>query len=128
MTRINCVPAKELTDKHLIAEYRELPRISGLAWGWARRTVYIKYFMDNLPPKWPTSYILGTNHVRFFYDKGEFLRKRFEEEIVPEMQARGFTTNYTKYRLHPEGLNQDWTPTEEALALNRERIAERLAK
>lgn len=23
MTRINCIPASELTDKHLIAEYRD---------------------------------------------------------------------------------------------------------
>lgn len=27
MTRINLLPASELTDQHLIAEYRELPRI-----------------------------------------------------------------------------------------------------
>jgi len=30
MTRINCAPKKELSDKHLAAEYRELPRIFGL--------------------------------------------------------------------------------------------------
>lgn len=29
MTRINVVPVTELTDKHLLAEYRELPRIFG---------------------------------------------------------------------------------------------------
>ena len=29
MTRINCVPVEELTDKHLGAEYRELPRLFG---------------------------------------------------------------------------------------------------
>lgn len=27
MTRINVVPVSELVDKHLVAEYRELPRI-----------------------------------------------------------------------------------------------------
>ena len=27
MTRINVVPVKELSDQHLIAEYRELPRV-----------------------------------------------------------------------------------------------------
>jgi hypothetical protein len=26
MTRINVVPVQELTNKHLMAEYRELPR------------------------------------------------------------------------------------------------------
>jgi len=27
MTRINLLPVKELSDQHLMAEYRELPRI-----------------------------------------------------------------------------------------------------
>ena len=33
MTRINVIPVKELSDQHLIAEYRELPR----AIKWARK-------------------------------------------------------------------------------------------
>lgn len=111
MTRINCVPVSELTDKHLLAEYRELPRISKAA---------------RVCPDAPAEYKLGAGHVKFFYDKGEYLRKRFEEQIVPEMQARGFTTNYTIYRPHPAGLNQDWIPTAEAQAINRKRIKERL--
>jgi hypothetical protein len=111
MTRINCVPVDELTDKHLIAEYRELPRISKLA----RPTTSA-----------PTEYKLGAGHLLFFYDKGLYLKKRFECEIVPEMRRRGFVTNYTTYREHPIGLNNDWTPTAEALTINRERIKERL--
>ena len=31
MTRINCVPVEELHQKHLVAEYRELPRVFRLA-------------------------------------------------------------------------------------------------
>lgn len=54
MTRINCVPVEELTDKHLLAEYRELPRIFNLA-----RAVEDA----------PTEYVLGTGHMKFFYDK-----------------------------------------------------------
>lgn len=27
MTRINVIPVSELSDQHLIAEYRELPRV-----------------------------------------------------------------------------------------------------
>ena len=30
MTRINCVPVTELHDRHLVAEYRELPRCFAL--------------------------------------------------------------------------------------------------
>jgi hypothetical protein len=113
MTRINCIPVEELTDKHLLAEYRELPRIAKLA----------KHCTDA-----PAFYKLGTGHVKFFYDKGSFLKNRFENEIVPEMQKRGFTTNFTKYREHPNGLNKDWIPTETAKSINRERIKERLTK
>lgn len=112
MTRINCVPVEELTDKHLLAEYRELPRVSALA----------RYITDA-----PAKYTLGKGHVKFFYDKGEWLRRRFEEQIVPEMRKRGFATNFTKYRRHPADLNDDWQPDEAALAVNRARIAERLA-
>lgn len=110
MTRINCVPVKELTDKHLLAEYRELPRISKLA----------KY-VDI-----PSTYRMGKGHVTFFYDKGEYLRRRFEDEIVPELELRGFTVKYKIYRKHPAGLNKDWTPTQEAMTINRQRIQERL--
>lgn len=110
MTRINCVPVSELTDKHLLAEYRELPRLSKLA----RHT--------EVPP----TYRMGKGHVTFFYDKGQYLKKRFEEQIVPEMQRRHFTVKYKTYRPHPEGLNNDWEPTEEAMEINRARIKERL--
>ncbi|ENT03393.1 hypothetical protein C038_02848 [Brucella sp. 63/311] len=30
MTRINCIPPAELTGPHLVAEYRELPRVFAL--------------------------------------------------------------------------------------------------
>lgn len=134
MTRINCVPAHELTDKHLIAEYRELPRISALAWKWADRKESIDLIgsdlLDSIEYKThllPRTYILGQGHVKFFYDKGEYLRNRFENEIVPEMHKRGFQTQFTKYRAHPNGLNNNWKPTDTAMALNRARIAERLS-
>jgi deoxyribonuclease (pyrimidine dimer) len=118
MTRINCVPVEELTDKHLLAEYRELPRISALSHKWRQKA------MDTLPE----TYRLGEGHVKFFYNKGEYLRRRFEEQIVPEMQKRGFKTNFTKYRLHPEGLNNDWRPREQDISINKQRILDRLKK
>lgn len=110
MTRINCVPVEQLTDKHLVAEYRELPRISNAA----------KLVTDA-----PTHYKMGTGHMKFFYDKGEYLRRRFEDEIVPEMQRRGFATNYPNYRMHPAGLNHDWHPDRDAIATNLARLIER---
>jgi hypothetical protein len=113
MTRINVVPVAELSSKHLLAEYRELPRISALAH---------RYSGGVATPPIPATYRLGTGHVTFFYDKGEFLRRRFEEEIVPELTRRGYSLSHTTYRAHPEGMNKDWTPTPESIRINRDRI------
>lgn len=49
MTRINLIPPSELHYKHLVAEYRELPRVFGLvrraqANGWSIRNI-------KLPPQ-----------------------------------------------------------------------------
>ena len=134
MTRINCIPVSELTDKHLLAEYRELPRISQLSWDWAMKNKLITDKLDSytvyhevfIKTNLPQTYRLGTGHVKFFYDKGEYLKRRFEDEIVPEMQRRGFKTNFTKYRTHPDRFNRDWKPDEDAMELNRQRIKERL--
>ena len=128
MTRINCIPVSELTNKHLLAEYRELPRVSALIWNWWNKT-QMQFFEDYvfIHPTVPNSYILGTGHVRFFYDKGEYLRRRFEDEIVPEMIKRGFKVNFTKYRMHPNLCNKEWKPDEEAMSINRKRISDRLS-
>lgn len=112
MTRINCVPVEELTRQHLIAEYRELPRVFKLA-----RVV------KNPPPE----YTLGKGHVTFFYDKLKYCFLRFEE-LVAEMQKRGYKPQHLHAPLWsgPSELWNDWTPTEEAKAINRARIRERL--
>jgi len=130
VTRINIVPVAELTNAHLAAEYRELPRVSNLAWKWQERlddqivhNVY-RELSDNCHI--PEQYTLGKGHVKFFYNKGAYLKNRFENEIVPELRKRGYSLSYTKYRMHPDGLNDDWMPDEEAMAINRARINERL--
>lgn len=111
MTRINCIPVEDLTDKHLLAEYRELPRVFKLARPDA-----------NIPP----TYRLGTGHVTFFYNKLGYLQRR-QSQIIRECQKRGFNIQYTNpYWNVPEELGNDWTPTPEAMALNRARIADRL--
>lgn len=121
MTRTNCVPVEELTDKHLLAEYRELPRIFALA----------KYVYDA-----PKQYVLGTGHMKFFYDKLEYLVKR-QIQLVAELQKRGVRTTFNGedlWHFHekaggklPAKLWNDWVPDERAMAINRARLAERLA-
>ena len=118
MTRINCIPPEELTDKHLVAEYRELPRIFNLA-----RTG------DDIPD----SYRLGAGHVKFFYNKLSYCINRLDSLCI-EMRRRGFKCNFDaefyrvlyQQKLMSWDLANDWTPTEEAMQLNRQRIAERL--
>lgn len=116
MTRINLVPPSELCDQHLLAEHRELTRIpNAVAKG--------KFHLQGQP----RDYKLGEGHVRFFFNKLAFLKRRYDE-LHFECQARGFNVQY----IWPENLPQDtelWSdyqPTPVALALNRERIALRL--
>jgi deoxyribonuclease (pyrimidine dimer) len=114
MTRINVVPVEELCNKHLLAEYRELPRVFRLA----------RPCSDA-----PKEYVLGAGHVKFFYDKLGFLARRFEM-LVSELNLRGYNIAYdhlpaTSLRAG-RSLWGSYDPTPEALALNRARIAERL--
>lgn len=114
MTRINVVPPSELCDKHLLAEYRELPRVFALA---------------RPCPDAPKEYVLGAGHVKFFYDKLVFLAWRFSK-LVQECKKRGFNVQFETIpanRVNVSLLN-DYTPTPEAIALNRARINERLTQ
>lgn len=122
MTRINCIPPRELSGPHLVAEYRELPRIFGLV----RAAIGRGERPDH--PRNPAQYCLGAGHVRFFYPRLGYLARR-QAELIAEMLARGYAPTFTA----PEGLLEgippewqaEWTPTPQDMALNRARIAER---
>jgi deoxyribonuclease (pyrimidine dimer) len=115
MTRINLIPPQDLHDKHLLAEYRELPRIFKLA---------------RVAPDAPQTYTLGKGHVTFFYDKLKFLYKR-QVALVKEMRSRGFTCNYDpasllSYKQEKPSLWNDYQPTALAIGINAHRIQDRL--
>ena len=124
MTRINCVPPSELSAAHLVAEYRELPRIFAL--------VRAAIARGETPGdrRNPAAYTLGAGHVRFFYGRLGYLAAR-QAALVGEMQARGYAPTFTDpsglLAGIPEAWNSTWSPTAEALAPNRARLAERLA-
>lgn len=124
MTRINCIPPEELTRAHLIAEYRELPRVFGMARGMIARGI-----ADPAQANIPASYRMGTGHMAFFCDKLGFLVKR-QRSLIAEMRRRGYAPAFTDpdSLLHgiPEPWHGDWEPDAGALAINRARIAERL--
>jgi len=122
MTRINLVQPKELSTKHLVAEYREITRLP--------KNLRIALNRKSKPFSFteiPQSYTLGKGHVKFFFDKMLFLKNRFES-LVDEMLQRGYNPTYrdsTIFDCDSEYMN-DYTPTQEALEINRSRINERL--
>jgi len=124
MTRINLVDPSELTDQHLIAEYREIFMVGGSL----RRTLVSKsgYIEDRVPKR----YTLNTGHVYFFYNKGAYLHKRYHE-LIDEMKKRGFQPDST--RVFPtsvfkdNGLYNDWMPSIEDYKIIRQRIEEKIA-
>jgi deoxyribonuclease (pyrimidine dimer) len=118
MTRINVIPVEELTDQHLMAEYRELPMVMSSA----RRSSVTGYK--------PTSvYTLNKGHVKFFYNKKQYLLERWMELIV-ELNDRGFKIDpasrvckWAELDKFPQML---WIPDQHAMDINRERIQERI--
>lgn len=122
MTRINCIPPEELCRQHLVAEYRELPRVVALAErAWAARG-------EAALRDAPLNYTLGAGHVRFFYAKQAWAAERFAA-LVAEMQRRGYRTAHCALPACnvPAHWRGAWIPTPADQALNRARIAERLA-
>lgn len=122
MTRINLVPVQELADQHLMAEYRELPRVFGAV------QKHIDAGKSTKDFKISSTYILGTGHVTFFYNKLLFLSKR-HEQIVLECLKRGIKiSNTNKYDVShfPHIWCNDYIPTPKEIEISRARIIEKL--
>lgn len=115
MTRINVVPVKELSDLHLIAEYRELPRV-------------IKQDINITGA--PLNYKLGEGHVKWARTHLRYVIKRCKE-LYDEMKHRGFKVNYdfddlfTIYNDTYIGLHNDYKVTKADIAVNRQRLLEK---
>tara|TARA_B100000287_G_scaffold103462_1_gene95708 strand:+ start:2476 stop:2883 length:408 start_codon:yes stop_codon:yes gene_type:complete len=124
MTRINLVEPSELTDQHLIAEYREIFMVGGSL----KRTLVSKAGYQE--SKVPKRYTLNTGHVYFFYNKGRYLHKRYTELII-EMKKRGFepdaSRTFPTKVFKDNGLYNDWMPNIEDYKIIRQRIAEKIA-
>lgn len=123
MTRINCIPSSELTGPHLVAEYRELPRVFALV----RAAIARGERPDD--PRNPKEYLLGRRHIRFFYPRLGYLSRR-QAMLVAEMLARDYAPGFTETAHLLDGFPPewcaDWRPDAQAKALNRARIVERL--
>jgi deoxyribonuclease (pyrimidine dimer) len=123
MTRINIVPTRELADQHLVAEYRELFMV-GSALARTLKSPNRDKSLSSIPEK----FTLNTGHVKFFYNKGRYLHKRYDE-LVEEMKRRGMNPDperVFKRDQWPDELYQDWQPDDQELAIVRQRIQERI--
>ncbi len=79
------MPPPLLTDQHLFAEYRELPRVSA----YLTRALAAHGGREGVLARIPGRYVLGKGHVTFFYDKGAFLAAR-HAALVEELRRRDF--------------------------------------
>lgn len=122
MTRINIIDPEELTDQHLIAEYREIFMIGPAL----QRSLKSKNGVTGIPE----NFTLNKGHVKFFYDKGLYLSERYSQLIL-EMQKRGMKNDpqriFPKEHFPDEYFN-DWLPTEDDRNIVRERIALRISQ
>ncbi len=126
MTRINLVDPSQLTDKHLMAEYRELPRIF---------TAVLKLQEQGKSPSdvdIPDQYVLGKGHVKFFYNKIGWLRLRYERIRNELVMSRGYDLDKSLWRSVTQNsynITADWnttyTPTPEEIYLNMVRLCKR---
>ncbi len=123
MTRINLIKPSELSDQHLVAEYREIFMVGSAL----QRSINSKSWnitKENLPKE----FTLNIGHVKFFYNKGKYLHKRYLD-LIEEMQGRGMSPNpkrQFKKDQWPNELYQDWEPKEKDFQLIRKRIEEKI--
>lgn len=128
MTRINVIEPQELNRQMLLAEIRELPRVFTMVKNW--RSQGVNYYNFKRVKKQPVEYTLGTGHMCHFADKLEWLADRYES-LCDEWRKRGYKIQQVERKDLIEGIDSKflggYTVTQQAIQLNRQRIAERLA-
>ena len=123
MTRINLVEPRELSNQHLVAEYREIFMV-GSALQRSLKSKNWKKTKQNLPKE----FTLNVGHVKFFYNKGKYLYKRYDL-LINEMKNRGMNPNSDrtfKIEQWPKELFNDWKPETEDYKIIRARIKEKI--
>ena len=130
MTRVNTIEPQDISDQALMAFYRELPMIHGALnrslrkWFECGRTI-VSADELGIPP----TYRLNAGHVKFFYDKKQYLATQWNL-LIKELAAR-------KYNIDPVGRTVNWSifdhveqtawsPDSVAHKINIDRLVERL--
>lgn len=118
---MNLVPVTELSNQHLMREYRELPRIFSMVAKAIERG-------EEPGHKSPPRYTIGTGQTRFFYDKLTFIRNR-QVKIVEEMKNRGWNPvafadpMSVDHGIDHPGYWNDYQPSESEIQTSRWRLA-----
>lgn len=119
MTRINSnLDPKSLKRMHLIAELREITMVPAAL----RRSLRTKTQTDILASI-PKQFTLNAGHVKFFYDKQKFLKKRFNQ-LADEMERRGYVPDRSRivaFTGFDAPFNNDWqsSPDDDNIVLER---------
>lgn len=126
MTRINCLPVETLSDKHLLAEYKEITRPFNKV---EKRILAQTMKQVSIPPH----YILGTGHETFFFNKLHYLHQRYQQ-LCQELLRRSVNVNLDQFNeistwiektfTHTPYWN-DWKPRPEDMYLNMARLVKR---
>ena len=127
MTRINVVPVEVLTDKHLLAEYKEITR----PFNKVRKRVDAGTIKN---VSIPLAYCLGTGHETFFFNKLGYLLDRYEL-LFNALVSRGFNVDklkfmniyndFTEFLIDNSNFLGNYIPPPEAMYLNMARLARR---
>lgn len=122
MTRINsAILPNNLTDQHLIAELRELPRIFTAV----KKRIEGGISLDDIPKE----FTLGTGHMKFFYNKCGFLADRHVLLRIEFMKRYKHQYDFDPNKSSvPDSVFKDYKPTESEKQLLIERISTRLSE
>jgi len=121
------VPVESLYRLHLIGEIKEITRVFGFARLGTQK--YKNAYQWSLHKKPPKVYVLGKGHVLFFVDKLGYVTERYKA-LCSEWKSRGYNVNQISEEDLLCGIDKSfingYAPTEQAIALNVERINLRL--
>jgi deoxyribonuclease (pyrimidine dimer) len=126
MTRINAdLDPAILKRAHLLAELREITMVPA-SLKRSLRTIPSKKVLGSIPKE----FCLNKGHVKFFYDKLEFLQKRFDK-LADEMERRGYKPD-RKRKESFKGFDViwygDWNANNKANEIVLERINLRISQ
>lgn len=120
MTRINSNLSPRLLKRaHLVAELREITMVPA-SLRRSLRTKSPETILRSIPPR----FTLNAGHVKFFYNKLEFLKTRFNA-LADEMSRRGFNADRTRIDAF-DGFDPIWYNRWESDAVDDSIVMERI--